>query len=341
MMNFRDLIPNIVEGLDLKTGSLMLLHFWGENEDLDILDKFSLELGKNGVLPLKWQYSQEFLKDYYSASSSDALEFPEKYFEIFDKVDGVIDICMYTPPHLHKDFPREKLPFYGKYMGQLMERLQTKETFIQIKVPTEANAALSKFSFEKYKEAMLGAYNINYSEVKAKCSNLIEMLNEKKEVKIVSNDDSILTFSLENREWLSDHGNGDIPCGEIYIAPNETSCNGSILIPSAFIDDTKYSNLKLSFENGKLITCSENEVFEYIKCAPGDSDILGEFGIGLNPAVKELIGYIALDEKAIGTVHIAVGMNDMFGGVNSSPLHLDFVLTPKKIEFDGEELLSV
>jgi len=36
---------------------------------------------------------------------------------------------------------------------------------------------------------------------------------------------------------------------------------------------------------------------------------LGEFGIGLNPAIDRVIGYTLLDEKMLGTAHVALGEN--------------------------------
>lgn len=45
----------------------------------------------------------------------------------------------------------------------------------------------------------------------------------------------------------------------------------------------------------------------------------------MNPNITELIGYTVLDEKMAGTFHIAIGDNTMFGGKNSTPLHMDFV----------------
>ena len=60
----------------------------------------------------------------------------------------------------------------------------------------------------------------------------------------------------------------------------------------------------------------------------------------MNEKVKELIGCMVIDEKCKGTAHIAIGMNNMFGGKNSSPLHMDFVFTPLKIEADGKLLMD-
>ena len=39
------------------------------------------------------------------------------------------------------------------------------------------------------------------------------------------------------------------------------------------------------------------------------ADVIGELGIGLNPAVGEPCGYMLTDEKILGTIHIAVGDN--------------------------------
>lgn len=62
------------------------------------------------------------------------------------------------------------------------------------------------------------------------------------------------------------------------------------------------------------MNCSSNKLLEFIEQFPGDKDIIAEFGIGLNENIKELIGCTIIDEKCAGTAHIAIGMNDMFGG---------------------------
>ena len=47
----------------------------------------------------------------------------------------------------------------------------------------------------------------------------------------------------------------------------------------------------------------------------------------MNPNVTDLCGYTVLDEKMVGTFHIAVGANQMFGGENEASDHVDFVGT--------------
>ena len=62
-MEFIEFIPRIVKGFEFKQGSMVLLNFWGENKDLDILDRFAIEIGKLGAVPVKIQQSREFAKD--------------------------------------------------------------------------------------------------------------------------------------------------------------------------------------------------------------------------------------------------------------------------------------
>jgi leucyl aminopeptidase (aminopeptidase T) len=46
-----------------------------------------------------------------------------------------------------------------------------------------------------------------------------------------------------------------------------------------------------------------------------------------------------LDEKILGTIHIAVGDNRMLGGVNESSLHWDLLVLQPTVTVDGRPLL--
>jgi len=339
-MNFINVIPNMVSGFEIKKGALVLLNFWGENSDLAILDKFTLEVAKAGGVPIRWHQSRELIKDYYTEVAPEYLEFPDKYYEIFKLADAVVDIFMYGPTP-HKDFPRDKFPFYGAHMRKLFGSLtEGKELFIQVRVPTEENAMSEDIDYEIYKTAMYNALYIDFKKLKAECTELVGKLEGKNKVVIYTGENNTLSFNLENRQWHKDDGTGDVPCGEIYIAPIEESAEGEILIPQVILEGERFSDVLLQFKAGKLVNCSSKELMDFIKQFPGDNDILAEFGIGLNENIQGLIGCAVIDEKCKGTAHIAIGMNDMFGGKNSSQLHMDFIFTPVKIEVDGELLME-
>ena len=53
---------------------------------------------------------------------------------------------------------------------------------------------------------------------------------------------------------------------------------------------------------------------------------MGELGIGTNAALASSTGDLLIDEKILGTVHIALGRAyPQCGGVNESALHWDIV----------------
>lgn len=335
-MNFTDVIPDIVSGFELRKGSLVLLNFWGENRYLNILDKFAIEVAKAGGVPVRWQQSREFFKNYFAEVPEENLDFPDKYFDIFKAADAIIDIFMYGPAP-HKGFSKDKLSYYGAYMKKLFGAVSdSKELFIQVRVPTEENAADEGIPYEIYKDAMHKALSVDYKKLKQECSVLVEKLKDKNMVRICTGNKSELTFNISNRHWYKDDGTGDIPCGEVFTAPIEESAEGKILIPEIFLEGERLSDVILNFKSGRLTECSSDKLMEFIKRFHGDNDVIAEFGIGLNENVRKLTGCTLIDEKCRGTAHIAVGMNNLFGGKNSSELHMDFIFRPVKIEIDHE-----
>jgi leucyl aminopeptidase (aminopeptidase T) len=67
---------------------------------------------------------------------------------------------------------------------------------------------------------------------------------------------------------------------------------------------------------------------------------IAEIGIGTNPGAR-LSGLIAVDEKALGTAHLAFGTSASFGGVNQATVHIDGIIREPKIQLDDERPLVV
>ena len=134
-----------------------------------------------------------------------------------------------------------------------------------------------------------------------------------------------LYFDLTGRSWHIDAGDGDLPCGEIYIAPIEEKTQGSVYFETFYLDDKIYQNVILQIADGKVQGSNHPDVEKYFSGQPEENRIVCELGIGMNPNVTDLCGYTVLDEKMAKTFHIAVGANYMFGGKNKAPDHRDFV----------------
>ena len=136
----------------------------------------------------------------------------------------------------------------------------------------------------------------------------------------------------------------NLPSGEVCFAPPEDSVWGHAFIEVAYWQGQPIRELELEFRIGCVQAIRATEGLDLFQAAVagsgGDADIIGEFGIGLNPAVSAITGFTLLDEKMIGTCHLALGENRALGGINNSSLHWDLVVQNAILEADGEVILA-
>jgi leucyl aminopeptidase (aminopeptidase T) len=118
---------------------------------------------------------------------------------------------------------------------------------------------------------------------------------------------------------------GSIPCREIGLLSTPVK----LTVHDGIIRD-------IGTSNDALHTCLTSL---FARAGSDNAYILGECGIGLNPAA-ELTGNMLTDEGAFGCVHFGFGSNATMGGVNDVPFHLDFVLREPTLAVDGETLID-
>lgn len=131
---------------------------------------------------------------------------------------------------------------------------------------------------------------------------------------------------LNADEFIPDCGDGDWPCGELYLPPVEDETNGEVFFEKLFVEDVgTFENVKLTICNGSISDCSDEAMKQWLDELSKQDRVVCELGFGYNPNVTSLCGYTVLDEKMKGTFHFAIGDNQMFGGTNKGTIHVDFV----------------
>lgn len=319
-----NIIRKVVEAMQLKQGELVLLHFWGEDKDREILHNFSYEVARNGASPLELQNAREINLNLFEMAIQTC--FQENYYKIFEPVDVVIDIYMYQPVVIDRERLRGKIELYKRYMRNLFESFKDKKKLIQIRIPSPETAIEVGMEEEVFLDKMLYAYDIDYISLRKDCVRKVEELKKFSKVEIKTGLDCKLLLSLEKRDWLIDAGEGDFPCGEVYIVPVENLTNGTVFFLKLFTDVNEVlENVTLRIDQGRIIG-SDSELFdEFLSNLPDNGDIICELGFGMNSHVDELTGYTVLDEKKAGTFHLGIGNNTIFGGNNECIMHMDFV----------------
>jgi aminopeptidase len=161
-------------------------------------------------------------------------------------------------------------------------------------------------------------------------------------------DETDLSMSVAGRRFDNGCSRHNLPDGEIYTGPVEDSAEGRIRFPGRVIyRGAEIRDMRFRFEQGLVVEATAASGQEHL-LALLDSDAgarrLGEVALGLNAGIKELSGQILVDEKAGGTMHIALGNGyPQTGSINRSALHLDLVLDTRKggrVTVDGRTVLE-
>ena len=217
--------------------------------------------------------------------------------------------------------------------------------------PTPDQARAFGMDFEEYSAAFWKAIDIDYAALEARAERVCALLDGAREVHITSDKGTDLRLAIQGRPPDRDVGLavGDVPytnvpAGEVCLSPLEDGADGVVVFDVAFWDGEWVEDLEAVFERGVargVRAVRGLDLFNQTTAsASGGGNVIGELGIGLNPAVTRACGNMLLDEKIMGTIHIAVGDNRTMGGVNESSLHWDLLVLDPTVTVDGEPLLE-
>ena len=197
---------------------------------------------------------------------------------------------------------------------------------------------LSEFSIKE------GGLTADYEQVREITKKVFDLVKNSKKINVTAKNGTNVEFSVEGRKWYKDDGwltekgsLGNLPAGEVFVAPIENSVNGKIVFDSFPL---RKSKIALEIREGKVYELGNDvEKLEKIFRELGEkARQIAEFGIGTNPKAK-IIGNILEDEKVFGTCHFALGNNVNFGGNNDVSFHLDGIIEKPTIIVDGKEIM--
>lgn len=194
--------------------------------------------------------------------------------------------------------------------------------------------------------------SVDYGVVKEYCERMKKALEGVKEVRVTSPLGTDISFSVEGREFLMDTGvleergaMGNLPAGEVFIAPVEGTANGVIVFDGSIAGvGTLKQPVRVHVKDGfavKFEGGNEAKKFEQLLSSVGKKEAfnLAEFGIGTNPGAR-IVGNILMDEKVFKTVHIAFGDNSTIGGKVKAGIHLDGIIKKPTVYADGRVVIK-
>lgn len=187
----------------------------------------------------------------------------------------------------------------------------------------------------------------DYEAIGRTCDRLYETLRNATTVRVTAPAGTDITFDIGERGWRRDTGIvqepgafSNLPAGEVFVSPQ--SANGTYVVdgtirPHGLLEPGQ--TVRVTVEDGYAVDIDDPavaEAFELAEASVGrDAYNVAELGIGANLAIAELVGSVLLDEKAGGTVHIALGDDASIGGETNAPIHADGVIRDPTVFVDG------
>lgn len=220
--------------------------------------------------------------------------------------------------------------------------------------PTQAGAqqaGMNLADFEAFVERALFLDQpdpvTSWGELRAFQDSLIKRLKGANELHIEAPGTDV-TLTVKGRTWVNSDGKRNMPSGEVFTGPLETSANGRIRfgVPSspAGVD---VAGVDLEFRDGLVVAAAAERGDNYLQRALATDEgarRLGEVGIGTNFGIDRAIGATLFDEKIGGTVHLALGRSyPETGGKNESALHWDLICDLReggRLSADGETVMT-
>ena len=208
------------------------------------------------------------------------------------------------------------------------------------------------------RQIMLEGMRADFQKVDRLSAKVVAMVRKAQQVRAKTAAGTDLIADLNhNYRWLKTSGIitpekwGNLPGGEIFTTPGEV--NGTFVIDGVVGDYlcAKFGNLSenpltIRMKNNRLTEAhSENRELEgdFWKYTHTDenSDRVGEFAIGTNIELKDIIGQILQDEKYPG-VHIAFGnpYGAHTGAEWDSSTHIDVVGRKFNIWVDERQIMQ-
>jgi aminopeptidase len=328
---------------EVKKGDLVAVR--ASEHALPLLEAIAAEVAKAGGY-LQVQYSHESISRAYLVNASDDTlkAQPRSIEEIMKNIDCFISILSSVNEAELSDVPTSKLRLQEKASEPLQNIILSRRWNVTLH-PTYALAQEARKSFEAYTDFVYSAMLRDWQKLTQEMDVLTNRFSRSKRVRITGYKTDV-SFSVDGRVPIADDGKKNLPGGEIFTSPLETTVNGRVFfdIPINY-GGREMRDVSLTYRSGEIVEATaaagEELLKELLKTDDG-ARRLGELGIGMNRGISEYSKNVLFDEKMGDTIHMAIGMAYAeCGGTNKSGIHVDMIKSMKPdgaIYFDDEPI---
>lgn len=271
-------------------------------------------------------------------------------FDAAQEIGASIQLVRIPVAEAHGSEPPDPLPEYMKMFDVIIA--PTTKSISHTNARRKASEAKVRIATmpDILEETFFRAMDTDFEVIAERGRKLAARFENVEKIKVTSPSGTDITFKKVRREVKVDTGlvrnPGDfsnLPAGEIYLAPIEGSGNGVIAIDGSMAGiGLVETPLIVTIENGyatKIEGYKADELEKMLKPHGKKARNLAEFGLGTNDKAK-LCGSPLEDEKALGTVHFALGDNQSMGGEIAVSIHLDGIIKNPSVWLDNKPIMK-
>jgi len=200
-------------------------------------------------------------------------------------------------------------------------------------------------------DTMVRCLNADYSKIIALTDYIIKKMTGIKNIRVTTEKGTDVLMPVEGRAVLPSKGvlrnkgeSGNLPSGEVYLAPWEDRTEGKIVIDGSMagigmITEPVTIEIKNGYAEKIYGGPQAQQIAELLDKSGREARAVAEFGIGTNYKAI-LTGMILEDEKVFGTIHIAFGNNISMGGRIAVSSHYDALIKEPDVYFDNELIMK-
>ncbi len=329
--------------LDLKPGERV----WIESRGFPVLEmvkEMITQVTKKGAVPF-WYYNDDSLtRRWLLECNEDQMKrFAEFQLSMMKMTDAFVSFRGGDNAFDLGDVPDEKMQQYMNiyYKPVHLEQRVKHTKWVVLRYPTNSFAQLAEIPQETFEDFYFEVCTLDYSRMSKAMDPLCELMSQTDRVRLVA-PGTDLSFSIKGIPNKKCDGKLNIPDGEVYTAPVKTSVNGTITYNTpSLMQGVLYDGISFKFKDGKIVdaksTVNQEKMNKLLDTDEG-ARYVGEFAIGINPAIKRCLKDTLFDEKIFGSIHLTPGAayEDADNG-NKSAIHWDLVLI-QTAEYGGGEL---
>ncbi len=352
----KKLAKRIIDSMNMKADETLQIRAGLHTHDL--VEQMALEALKIGIHPSFMTVSDDYTKAVYHHVPTKYLRATSRLaLKSVEALNNTIRIESPKDPRIMENISQTKIAASiegNRPIRKKMDLYKIKWNYVGF--PTKEMAEKLGVRFSLLRKFIFDGILIDPKALQKKALPIYKELLGARSVHVFDEYGTDLTLRMAKRKIMIADGligdedikKGDIglnlPDGEVFTTPFETTGHGKLVSPKRtdWLTGKMIEDIELVFEKGRLnmqkTSAGKNEhllkgtIKHCLKIDRKNEKVIrttnfAELGIGLNPIIDRIIGYLLCDEKIGGTVHIAIGMNKdkAYGGTSSSVLHWDFI----------------